>query len=201
MVSDALRFEGFIRVLERWGVQEMLIFLLIFVIVFAILQKTKILGEGKKNLNVVVALVVAALVIIPHFTGRYPANANPVEIIKQALPQVSLVLVAIIFLLVMIGVFGQEQVFLGVSMPGWIMFFSFAVIVAIFGGAAGWWSGAFTNAVERVFGTEGIAVAVMLLVFGLIIAWITSDSKDREDRTMFNRLGMDFSKLFGGGKH
>ena len=37
----------------------------------------------------------------------------------------------------------------------------------------------------------------MLVVFGLIIAWITSDSKEREDRTILNRMGMDFSKLFG----
>ena len=33
--------------------------------------------------------------------------------------------------------------------------------------------------------------------FAMIIALITSDSKDREDRTIMNRMGMDFSKLFG----
>ena len=201
MAIQSFRLEEFVLTLDRYGLTDVLLpFLLIFVIIFAILQKTRILGEGKKNLNVVVALVVGLLVVIPHVTGRFPANADPVIIINDALPQVSLVLVAIIFLLIMIGVFGQEHVFLGVAMPGWIAFFSFIVIVIIFGGAAGWWSGQFGTTLEQFFGTEGIAVVIMLLVFGIIIAWITSESKEREERTMLNRLGMDFSKLFGGKK-
>ena len=53
------------------------------------------------------------------------------------------------------------------------------------------------NTLEDFFGTEGIAIFIMLITFGVIIAWITGDSKEREDRTILNRLGMDFSKLFG----
>ena len=198
MVSEALRLEGFIRVLDNWGLTDvMLPFLLIFVIIYAILQKTRILGEERKNLNTIVALVVGLLVVIPHVTGRFPANADPVIIINEALPQVSIVLVAVVFLLIMIGVFGQEHVFLGLAMPGWIAFFSFIVILLIFGGAAGWWSGNFGNTLEQFFGTDGIAIMIMLLVFGIIIAWVTHESKDKEDKSVMNRLGMDFSKLFG----
>ena len=198
MAAEALKLEGFVRTLERWGLTDVLLpFLLIFVIVYAVLQKTKILGETKKNLNVVVAVIVGLLVVIPHVTGRFPANADPVEIINEALPQVSIVLVAIIFLLLMIGVFGQDYVFLGVTMPGWITLVSLIIIVLIFGGAAGWWDSGFGTTLENFFGTEGVAIFIMLLVFGIIIAWITSDSKEREERTILNRLGMDFSKLFG----
>jgi len=82
-------------------------------------------------------------------------------------------------------------------MPGWITLISFVIIVLIFGGSAGWWSGQFGSTLENFFGTEGVAVFIMLLTFGIIIAWITSESKEREDRTIMNRLGMDFSKLFG----
>ena len=43
MVAEALKLEGFVRTLESWGLTDvMLPFLLIFVIVYAILQKTKI---------------------------------------------------------------------------------------------------------------------------------------------------------------
>ncbi|MBS3104828.1 hypothetical protein J4234_01070 [Candidatus Woesearchaeota archaeon] len=198
MAAEALQLEGFVRTLERWGLTDVLLpFLLIFVIVYAVLQKTKILGETKKNLNVVVAVIVGLLVVIPHVTGGFPPNADPVEIMNEALPQISIVLVAIIFLLLMIGVFGQDYVFLGVTMPGWITLVSLIIIVLIFGGAAGWWDSGFGTTLENFFGTEGIAIFIMLLVFGIIIAWITSDSKEREDRTILNRLGMDFSKLFG----
>ena len=131
--SEALKLEGFLRTLQNWGLTDVLLpFLLIFTIIFAILQKTKILGEDKKNLNVVVAVVVGLLVVVPHVTGGFPTNADPVLIINDALPQVSIVLVAVIFLLIMIGVFGQDYVFLGVTMPGWITLVSFVVIVLIF---------------------------------------------------------------------
>ena len=198
MVAEAFRLEGFFRTLERWGLTDVLLpFLLIFVIVFAVLQKTKILGESKKNLNVVIAVVFGLLVVIPHVTGRFPANADPVLIINDALPQVSIVLVAVIFLLILIGVFGQDYVMLGVTMPGWITLISLVVILLIFGGSAGWWDAGFGQTLENFFGTEGVAIFIMLITFGIIIAWITSDSKEREERTILNRLGMDFSKLFG----
>ncbi|MBI4451911.1 hypothetical protein HY637_00645 [Candidatus Woesearchaeota archaeon] len=194
MASGYYRFDNFAYLLDQYRIDILLIFLLIFVIVYAILQKTKILGEAKKNLNVVVALVVGLLVIVPSVTGKFPPNADPVKIISEALPSVSIVLVAIIFLLILIGVFGQEQVFLGLSMPGWVAFFSFVTIVIIFGGAAGWWSGYFGETIENIFGAEGIAVVIMLLVFGLIIAWVTSEPKQGQ-----GALTLDFSKLFGKG--
>ena len=200
MAASSFQFDNFVRLLDTYQINVLLVFLLIFVIIYAILQKTRILGEGKKNLNTVVAIVVGLLVVIPHVTGRFPANADPVNIIGDALPSISIVLVAIIFLLVMIGVFGQEQVFLGVSMPGWIAVFSFVVIIIVFGGAAGWWSGYFGDTLNQFLGTESIAVVIMLLVFGVVIAWITSDSKDAEERSTMKRMGVDFNKLFGGGK-
>ena len=198
MVARNFRLEEFVRSLERWGIADILLpFLLVFVIVYAILQKTHILGQDKKNLNVIVGIVTGLMVVIPHATGTFRQNVDPVIIINEALPQVSVVLVAVVFLLVLIGVFGQDYIFLGVSAPGWIAFFSLITIIFIFGSAAGWWYGNFGPNLEQFFGTEGIAVAIMLLVFGIVIAWITSESKEREDRTILNRLGIDFSKLFG----
>ncbi len=198
MVATDFRLEQFFRDLDRWGVVDvMLPFLLIFVVIFAILQKTRILGEGKKNLNSVVALVVALLVVIQHVTGRFPSNVDPVVIMNNALPQLSLVLVAIVFLLIMIGVFGSEEVFLGVTMPGWVTLVSTVIIVLIFGSASGWWFGNFGVGLQQFFGTEGVAVFIMIVMFGVIIAWITGESKEREDRSTLNRLGMDFGKLFG----
>jgi len=198
MVAQSFWLGEFVRRLDSWGLTDvMLPFLLVFVIIFAILQKTKILGDGKKNLNAAVAVVIGLLFVIPHVTGRYGFSPDPVEIMNDALPQISLVIIAVIFLLILIGVFGQDYVLLGVTMPGWITLIAFIVIILIFGGAAGWWNNAYGNTLERFFGTEGVAIFIMLLVFGVIIAWITSESKDKDDKSVLNRLGMDFSKLFG----
>ncbi|MBI2647179.1 hypothetical protein HYW99_01765 [Candidatus Woesearchaeota archaeon] len=196
MVAQNLQLEGFMRTLEMWGIRDvMLPFLLIFVILYAILQKTKILGEGKKNLSAAVAIIIGLLVVIPHVTQSFPPNADPVEIMNAALPQVSIVIVAIIFLLILLGVFGQDYVMLGVTAPGWVMLFSLAVIIIIFGGAAGWWTDSLGTQMENVFGTEAIAIFVMILVFGIIIAWVTHEPKE-EGKSLLNRLGVDLNKLF-----
>ncbi|MEK6984626.1 MAG: hypothetical protein AABX33_08690 [Nanoarchaeota archaeon] len=198
MVNDSFTWPGLLRVLERWGLTEVVLpFMLVFIIVYAVLQKTKILGDEKKNLNIMMGIIVGMLVVIPHVMGNFPPNADPVVILNDALPQVSVVLVAVVFLLVMIGVFGQDYVLLGVTMPGWITFISFVIIVVIFGGAAGWWAGDFGATLENFFGTDGVAIVIMLLVFGITIAWITGESKDKEQASLMNRFGMDFSKLFG----
>ena len=71
-MSSIYRLENFVRALDGWGLTDvMLPFLLIFTLVFAIMQKTKILGEDKKNFNVIIALVMALLVVIPHITSSY----------------------------------------------------------------------------------------------------------------------------------
>ncbi len=197
MSSHLLQLDNFILFLDRMRIDVFLVFLLIFVIIYAVLQKTRILGEDKRNLNTIVSIVVGLLVVIPHITGRYPQYADPVTIITNALPQVSIVIVAIIFLLILIGVFGQDRVFLGVSMPGWVAFISFITILIIFGGSAGWWSGRFGGSLQYYFGTEIVSVVIMLLVFGIVIAWITSESKEREGRGALKSLGMDLEKLFG----
>ena len=195
MAAENLQLKNFFMNLEEWGLTDvMLPFLLIFVIIFAILQKTKILGEGKKNLNVIVGIVTALLVVIPHVTNTFPPDADPVVIINNAIPQISLLLVAVIFLLILIGVFGQESVFLGMTAPGWVAVLSLVAIVLIFGGAAGWWPDGFRQALEDIFGTEAVAIVIMLLVFGVIVAWITSEPK--EEKSWLKRIGIDLDKLF-----
>ncbi len=193
--------ERLIENLEQAGfVDVVLPFLLIFTIMFAILQKTKILGDGKKNFNAVISLVISLLVIIPHVTNKYPVESDPIEILNNAIPQVSIVIVAVIFLLILIGVFGQESVFLGLAAPGWVMFISIGIIVTIFGSSAGWWNGKAERVLVDLFGADAIAVVIMLLIFGVLIMFITGESSDSKESGL-KRAGIDLSQLFKpGGK-
>ena len=80
-------------------------FLLVFTIVFAILEKTMILGsqenKPKKNLNSIVAFSIAFFVI---------AATNVVSVLQQSLPQITLVLIVIICLMLLVGSFmGSEE--------------------------------------------------------------------------------------------
>ena len=186
--------------LQRTGFVDVLLpFLLIFTVIFAVLEKTKILGEGKRNLNVGLSFIFALLVVVPHVTGNFPAGYDPVAVINAALPSVSLVVVAIIALLILIGVFAGDKLVFGMSSAGWIGLFSLITIVFIFGSAAGWWQTGFLDWLESLFGTDVVAVVIMLLIFGIIIAFVTGGGEGEKVGAM-GRIGSALNDLIGGRK-
>lgn len=190
--------QNFMETAEGWGLTDVLLpFLLIFIIVFAIMQKTRILGENKKNLNVAFAVILGLLVVIPHVTRSYPAGLDVVVIINSALPTVSIILVAVVMLLILIGLFGGEVHLLGVALSNWITFLSIIVIAWVFFGAAyGWRS---WDWLKSVFSSEAMALIVIILVFGIIIAFISGGDEDREKRKSASELTQNLRNVFGGG--
>ena len=182
-----------IGVLEYWGVSDVLLpFLLIFTIVFAVLQKTNILGAGKKNFNVVIALVLALGVVIPHVVGGYPPEADVVDLINIIIPQISLVAVALLMLLLLVGIFQPSWV--SKSIAGVLALISIVAVVYIFGSSLEWWSG--SNWIYY-FGEEIISFVIVILVFGIIIWFITRESGAPAAR--LGRAGKNFLEWIGGG--
>ena len=197
MVSS-FAFRDFGRALERVGVVDVLLpFLLIFTIVFAVLEKSRILGEERRNMNSAIAIIFALIIVIPHITGNLPAGFDPVLIINAALPAVGLVVVGIVSLMILIGVFAHDKVYLGMAMPGWIGFFSVVAIIIIFGSASGFFASGFDDFLEDTFGSDALAIFIMLVVFGVIIAFVTGGEGERDKLAGMKRIGIDFGKLFG----
>lgn len=106
-------------------------FLLVFTLVFAILEKTRILGiEGdskstipKKNLNSMVAFVFALIVV---------ATNKVVTAINAALPNVVLLLVVFVSFLLLISAFAKsEEMDFRNMHKGLYNFFVFASLIAI----------------------------------------------------------------------
>jgi hypothetical protein len=174
--------------LESMGILDVILpFILVFVIVFAVLQKTKILGEDdagkpRKNFNAVIALVMGLAVVIPHVIGSYPSpDADVVNIINQALPSVSIVLVAVVMMLLMIGVFGGGVNIAGSSLAAWAVIFSILATLFIFGVAANWF-----NLPSWLYwlqvSSEMQSLVVVILVFALIIWFITKEDKPKQEK-------------------
>ena len=185
-------FDNFAFTLDNWGVSDVLLpFLLVFTIVYAVLAKTKILGEAK-NLNIVLAIVLGLVFVIPHVTGGF-TTYDPVLVINQALPSVSIVAIAIIMVLILVGLFGVAPGWSG-PLTTWIMISAVAAVVIIFGSAVGWWSG--WNWFTDLFGQDAVSLVVILLVFGIIIAFITGGGKTQGDKVegIFSKLGEFFKK-------
>ncbi|MBI1969998.1 hypothetical protein HYS48_04860 [Candidatus Woesearchaeota archaeon] len=171
-------FERGVTILESLGISDVLLpFLLIFTIVFAILQKIEILGERKKNLNVVVALVMALAVVIPHVTESYPPGADVVEIINRALPNVGVVAVVIIMLLLLVGLLsGKDQWGGGSSFAGLLAAVAFIAVIWIFYRAARPYGTYSEGAFGGVLANPDVqALLIIIIIFGLVIWFITKE--------------------------
>ena len=123
-----------IQFLDRLGVYEILLpFLLIFTIVYAILEKSKIFGTEKigetevtkKNLNSMFAFVTSFLVV---------ASSRLVAAVNEAVANMTILLLLGVSFLLLVGVFhtGKDEVQLSKGYKNIFMVLMFIGILAIF---------------------------------------------------------------------
>jgi len=182
--------------LDRIGFTDVFLpFILIFTIVFATLQKIQLFGEGKsKRFNAVISLALSIGVIIPHSLNQYPPGLDVVDILNRALPNISLLIIAVVFLLVLIGLFGGEAKWGSGIIGGFVSIISVAGVVAIFGSAAGWWQ---TSGILFFLSDPDVQAAFLVIaVFWLIISTIT---KEEKSKNIFDEIGKFFGASGGGG--
>lgn len=170
-------FESFASLfleLEQYGFLDALLpFLLIFTLVFAALQKTKIIGSGEKKFSLIIAFVLAFVTVLPHLTGTYPAGQDVVLIINTALPNISVVLVAILSILVLIGVFMPIS-FAGSMLGGVLTLSILGAVVFFFGQAAGVWE-ELPPFLSFLNDPDTQALVIILAIFGFVLWFITRE--------------------------
>ena len=100
---------------------EMLLpFLLVFVVVFAILQKSKILGDGKSQIDAIVAMVIGLILIgVP----------QPRNIIVGIMPWMAVGVAVILIFLILYGFIGGDLS--GKETPLWVKV-SFGILAGLF---------------------------------------------------------------------
>ncbi|MBS3151428.1 hypothetical protein J4443_03565 [Candidatus Woesearchaeota archaeon] len=182
VLRNALDFLG------EFGIFDVILpFLLVFAVVFGILEKTRILGEEKigketyprKNLNAIVAFVLAMLVV---------AATKIVGVINTALPQVSLLIIVALSFLLMIGIFMKPDNTLYEKLSGrWMVFLMiimFVGVISVFLGnipaneKQSWLGFAFNYVLEFWSGTL-VATLILLGVVIWAIIYITKGDEGR----------------------
>jgi hypothetical protein len=177
-MAEETVFRGVIEFLDKIGVYDVILpFLLVFTIVFAILEKTRVLGteeiEGKKypkkNIDAMVSFVISFLVV---------ASTKLVSAINQALAQGVLILILIVMFLLLIGAFFKEgeDVILTGNWRTFFMVIIFAGIVLIFLNALGWLV-PFWNFLVENWKMEWVASLIMIIIIILFIIFITHEKK------------------------
>lgn len=182
MVQDTI-FGGVIGFLEKLGVYDVILpFLLVFTIVFAIFERTKVLGteelEGKhytkKNLNAMVAFVIAFLVV---------ASSQLVAIINESMANIVLLILLSVSFLVLIGTFYKESEDVALE-GGWRLFFMiimFIGVVLIFmnsiktGGKS--WLQFLLDYLKVNFSNTGVSAVILIIIILLFMYYIVKEPK------------------------
>jgi hypothetical membrane protein len=176
MADTALR--GVFDFLEKVGLFDVVLpFLLVFTIVFAILEKTKVFGteeiEGKKytrkNLNATTAFVIAFLVV---------ASSRLVEVITTVSANTVILLLLSILFLMLVGSFFKEGESVHLQ-GGWNVLFMvimFIGIVLIFLDALGWLENTWQY-VGITGSGDAVGAAILIIVVILFIMVIIKEPK------------------------
>jgi hypothetical membrane protein len=169
MADTALR--GVFVFLEKVGLFDVVLpFLLVFTIVYAILEKTKVFGmeeiEGKKypkkNLNATASFVIAFLVV---------ASSRLVEVITEVSANVVVLLLLAVLFLMLVGSFFKEGGPVALE-GGWNLLFMvimFIGIVLIFLHALGWLED--TWKYIGVTGSGDVVGGTILIIIVIIFIW------------------------------
>ena len=167
MVFEGINFSDMVKQLEQMGFYEVILpFMLVFTVMFALLQKIKLFGADTKNINIVVAAVIAFFVV------RVPSI---IAVINQFLPKISIIVIILLMFLLILGVLGSGETkgwtgwpfFIG--MVGAVLGIVWSVVSSIPGFSTSWprW---------LVLSPQDKAILLAVGIFVLLL-WIFSDKK------------------------
>lgn len=150
-------------------VNTILPFLLVFALVFAILQKTKILGDGKKQIDAIVALVIGLLVV---------SFANYTDIIVYLTAFLAVALVIILVFLLLFGAFfepGKFEVSNGIKITAGIVALIAVVIAVLY--YTGAWSYIKDNYWGNGSGWGTNVIFVVLIIAAIAVVLVGKEKK------------------------
>ena len=110
--------------LHPFVVEVILPFLLVFVLVFALLQKSSILGKDKRQIDAIIALVIGLIVVV---------YANAVNIILVLMPFLAVTAVIILVFLILFSMVyaeGEFKLHMGVKI-GFGVVIGLALLIAV----------------------------------------------------------------------
>lgn len=193
-MAEVTPFRNIILFFQDLGVYDVVLpFILVFTIMFAILEKTKVFGTdtvndvqySKKNLNAMTSFVIAFLVI---------ASSKAVAIINESLAKVVLLLLVSVCFLMLVGSFMKETKD-GVSLKGgWAKFFTgfmFVGLVIIFltsirtDDGFTWWElfcqYVINNWDSTVVGSIGLVVIIVVFMYFIVREPEKKDKKEEKE--------------------
>jgi len=199
--SGGGQIQGVLAYFQSWGIVDGLLpFLLLFALVFAILQKIALFttgpppvagqrGKPDKKLHAIIALAIAALVVLPHITGTYPdPNSDPVNVINKFLPSAAILLLVILMVVLLTGLVAFPNLPIRMVTFGATIILMLSMLFQAFPSFAPGW----------LLNDPNLqAIVIVLLVFGLIIWFITREDTPPGQGSAARRADNWLRDIFG----
>ena len=136
-------------------------FVLVWTLIFAILEKTNLLGEGRRQINAIIGLVVGLILI------AFPFSNN---IVVQLMPFLAVAAVVLLVFMLLYGfISGGDKVELHPSIKWPLIIILILAIISAFLIFAGWWDPVY----DLLFYNEtGIQIVINILIVVVIAAAI-----------------------------
>lgn len=136
-------------------------FVLVWTLIFAILEKTNLLGEGRRQINAIIGLVVGLILI------AFPFSNN---IVVQLMPFLAVAAVVLLVFMLLYGfISGGDKVELHPSIKWPLIIILILAIISAFLIFAGWWDPVY----DFLFYNEtGIQIVINILIVVVIAAAI-----------------------------
>lgn len=115
-------------------------FLLVFVLLYAILEKTKLLGENKHQINAIISFVIGII-----FTGVLSST----QIVSNMVVFLAVTVVVLFVILILWGfIFGEKE---GFKPTKWMLWVLGVLAGVAFVGAVLWATGTFNSLINTLF--------------------------------------------------
>ena len=147
-------------------------FLLVFVLIFAILEKTKLFGEEKKQINALAALFIGLIFI---------AFPGPRDVVALLMPLLAVALVIMLVFMLLWG-FAGGGVEKGLNKG---LKITFGILISLFVVISVLWATGYLSSITDLFSSGGFAESfwtnflILALIGGAVIAVLATKSKSK----------------------
>ena len=150
-------------------------FILVFTLIFAILQKTQLLGEGKKQIDSLIGLVVALILIAFSFSR---------DLVVQLMPFLAVsVVILLVFMLLYGFIMGKKgDIFGEKNWIKWVLVvFSALALITVILMITGWWGNVYSFFFEREASSQiWVNVLLLAVLIGAVVAVLSGKDKEGE---------------------
>src|SRR3989344_3322113 len=168
-----------VSALQQYGFIDLIIpFVLIFAVMFAILQKIGIFGGAEaKKYNTIISVAISLLIVIPHALS--PSQTDAVSVINRFLPEFVFITIALLILLILVGLVGGGT---KASEGGGLVVGIASVLAVIYLAIVILSSVSPTSGLPSFLRDPNFqAIVVVILVLGLVIWYISGDETSKFD--------------------